>query len=1052
MLMSKLRWLLPTALMLALVPAMAAAQETGVVSGRVLSAEDGSPLSGAQVEVQGTVRRAVTNQQGRYEITGVPVGRQAINVSLIGRAAGNRTVTVAAGGTVTADFTLAASALQLEGIVVNAVTGRVEKKRELGTNTASIQVAEIAKGPITKFADVLTGRTAGVNLQGVSGTTGTSQKLRIRGANSLSLSNEPLIYVDGVLFSNSKGLSVGVGGQDVSRLNDLNSEDIDNVEVLKGPAASALYGTAAANGVVLITTKRGRAGSTVYRVYAEGGRLEQKTSFPANFFTAQVNEPNADLFTAAGRVNRPAVTPCSNVEVATISSTTGQPLCRQDRTISFNPLEDSRISPFDTGDRTKFGFSASGGSEAVTFFLSGDKENETGVIDFNTLDKINLRANLTANLNDKWNAQVTTGYVNSDVALNANDNNIFSPLINGLLGLPLFLDPAIDAAERPRGRPSFGFGFNIDDIREIITFQEVDRFTLGLNTNYRPLTWLSANANVGLDYFSRTDSRTLQPGRLPIAATFTPGQRFALNADNYTYTANTSGVATFELSPSIISTSTLGASYNRELFESVSCFGVGIVEGTRSCSATSSQFSVDEGFSEVITVGGFFQQQFAFRDRIFLAGSLRGDNNSAFGSDFGFIYYPGASLSWVVSEEPFFPTSGFLSNLRVRTALGSSGLRPNFRNAVTLFGPVSVTTDAGDVSGVTLSATGNPDLEPERTTEFETGLDAGLFNDRVSVEFTYFNKRSQDALISRRLPPSFGLTGSVFDNLGQIRNWGTELGLDARVIEADRVRFNMRLSATILDNEIEELGRGVEPIVFNRGTQRHQEGFPPGAFFARPFTFNDANNDGKLSIDEVSFDATRFTVVRRTDLQGNVITDTIPEVFVGRSLPTNTQAITANLTLFKYLTLTSLFERRAGMQQVNDTESFRCAIGFGRRNSSGQGGCNALFNPDASLDEQARFIADRFLGTPAGYIEDADFVKWREASVALGIPPTISRRLPVLEGATLTFAGRNLRTWTDYTGLDPEINESGGSSNFTQGEFNTQPPVRYFTARLDLTF
>ncbi len=1060
--MYNFRMLFATLAALALLPAAGFAQN-GVISGRVTAAEDGGPLSGAQLSVEGTVRRAVTNQQGRYEITGVPAGAHVVDVSLLGRASGNRSVTVVAGQTVTADFALQQTALELEGLVANAVTGRSERKRELGTNTASISVAEIPKGPITKVADVLTGRTAGVNLQGVSGTTGTSQKLRIRGANSLSLSNEPLIYVDGVLFSNSKGLSVGVGGQDASRLNDLNAEDIEDIEILKGPAASALYGTSAANGVVLISTKRGRAGSTVYRAYAEGGVLGQTTDFPANFLTVQVNDPNADLFTDAGRLNNGTtaaeraartgpISACTNVEAGTISSTTGQPLCRQDRTVSFNPLEDDRISPFDTGDRTKFGVSASGGSEAVTFFLSADKEDETGVIDFNTLDKANLRANLNANLNDKLSVQLTSGYVNSDVAFNANDNNIFSPLINGLLGLPVFLDPALDAAANPRGRPSFGFGFNISDIEEIITFQEVDRFTVGVNTNYRPLSWLSGNVNLGLDYFSRTDSRTIQPGRLPIAATFTPGQRFALNADNYVYTGNTSGVAVFDLSSRLVSTSTAGASYNRELFESVSCFGVGVVEGTRSCSATASQFSVGEGFSEVITLGGFLQQQFALNDRLFVSGSIRGDDNSAFGTDLGFIYYPGASVSWVVSDEPFFPQINFLSNLRVRTALGTSGLRPNFRDAVTLFGPVSVATGGSDVSGVTLSATGNPDLEPERTTEYELGLDAGLFGDRVSAEFTYFNKQSRDALISRRLAPSFGLTPSVFDNLGEVRNSGTELGLNARVIDADKFRLNMRLSATTLDNEIEELGRGVEPIIFNRSTQRHQEGFPTGAFFARPFTFNDANNDGRLSIAEVSFDTTRFTVVQRTDLEGNLITDTIPEVFVGRALPSNTQALAADLTLFKYITLSSLFERRAGMRQVNDTESFRCAVGFGRRGSTGQSGCSAVFDPDASLEDQARFIADRFLGTPIGYIEDAEFVKWREASIALGIPPTISRHAPVLEGATLTLAGRNLATWTDYTGLDPEINESGGSSNFTQGEFNTQPPVRYFTARLDLTF
>ena len=1045
--MKMFRWLLAAFVAVTVLPAGLLAQQRGTIVGRVTAQENGAPLTGVNVTVQGTVIRAVTDQQGQYRLNGVPVGRQTVDVSVINRESANRVVTVTAGETpAVANFVLNIRATELEGIVVNAITGQQERKREVGSNVATIQVADINKGPITKVADVLTGRTAGVNLQGVAGTTGTSQRIRIRGANSLSLSNEPLIYVDGILFNNGTG-GIGVGGQDFSRLNDLNSEDIASIEVLKGPAASALYGTAAANGVLLITTKKGRAGTPEWRVYGEYGTLENFVDFPEQFLTFQVNNPNAPLLTESGRLNigtaaqRRAGTapfvPCPNLDFAA-------GLCRQDRTESLDLLSDPRTTPFQTGNRQKLGLSVSGGSEAVTYYLSADTEDEEGVISFNTLEKQNYRANLTARVGSKANIGVSAGYVNSDVALNANDNNIFSPLINGLLGTPVFIE-GFDTLRGPGQRPGLGFGFGINDIREIVAFQDVDRFIGGLNANYVPLPWLTANASVGLDFFSRHDQQTVQPGRLPIAASFTPGRRTSQHSASYQYTGNTSATAQFDLRENLVSTSTIGASYNRQLLEGTLCFGVGIVEGTRSCSATSSQFRVSEEFSEIITIGGYFQQSLAFNDRLFLTGSVRGDDNSAFGQNFGFIYYPAASVSWVVSEEPFFPEVGFLSNLRLRTAYGQSGLRPNFRDAITLFEPVAVQSEGRELSAVTLSRTGNDLLEPERSTEWEFGGDVGLFNDRVAAEFTYYNKRSEDALISRRLPPSFGLTPSVFDNLGSIRNSGTELALSIRAVERDWTRLNLRVSATTLSNEIEDLGPGVEPIVFNRGTQRHQEGFPAGAFFAKPIKFNDANNDGKLTRSEVSVDSSKFIQVRNAD--GEL--ETLPLQFVGPSLPTNSQSLSAELTLFKFLNFSTLFERRAGNFTVNDTERFRCTTGFSRLT---QGACAAVFDPNASLEAQAAFIGERFLGTRIGFIEPADFVKWREVAVRIGTPTFVSRHLPSLDGASLTLSGRNLATWTDYTGLDPEINESGGSSNFTQGEFNTQPPVRYFTARLDFLF
>jgi TonB-dependent starch-binding outer membrane protein SusC len=1009
------------------------AQERGTITGTATDAVTQAPLRGVQITLPGTNLGTLTNAQGRFTIGNISSGTHQLRANMIGYAVQEQAIEIVAGGTVSVDLALRQTAVELDALVVNAVTGQAERRRELGTNTGTITSADLERAPITKIADVLTARTPGVTLQGVSGSLGTSQRIRIRGANSLSLSNEPLIYVDGVLFSTAGG-GIGIGGQNVTRLNDLNPDDIENVEILKGPAASALYGTAAANGVILITTRRGRAGDTRWRAYVETGTVQDRNRYPSTYLAYQANDPSARLFTASGVLNTSAYRACPNVDAA-------RGLCRQDDVASLNPFTDSRVQPFSTGQRTKVGLSASGGGDALTYFLSADRDDNTGIVAFNTEQRSNLRANFTARLRDDLNVQVTSSYTNSALTLNANDNNIFSPLINGLLMAP-YVPTADDlAASRPGQRPSYGFGFMLDDLEHAATTQEIDRFIVGANASYQPLTWLTWNANLGLDYFSGFNHQTVQPGRLPIAATWTPGRRTAIRNASHVYTGNLTGVATHALRPDLVSMTTVGASYSRNLLRNLQCQGVGLVEGARSCGATSSLFFVNEATTEIITVGALARQQLAFNDRVFLSASVRGDDNSAFGADFGFIYYPSVSASWVLSEEPFFPSLGPLSDLRLRTSFGTSGLRPNFRDAVTLLGPVSVSVDGQDASAVTLQMVGNTGLKPERTREYEAGFDAGFFQNRVALDFTYYDKLSRDALIRRQLAPSFGLTGTggttgaIFDNLGQIRNSGTELGLNAHVFESRNTALSLRLSATTLSNEIVSLGDGVEPIVFNRGTQRHQEGYPAGAYFQPRYTFEDENGDGRLSPDEVR------------------MIDSDP-VFLGTSLPTNTQSVTADLRMLRYLTISTLFERRAGHKQFNMTEEFRCTTGYNRIN---RGNCAAVADPNASLEEQARFIATRFHDTSAGYIEDASFVKWRELSLTLQTPTQLSRRFRTLDGASLTVSGRNLRTWTDYTGIDPEINETGSQmlvngGDFMQNEFNTQPAVRSLLVRLNLSF
>lgn len=1007
------------AMAFALTAASVSAQ-TGTITGIVTDAATGNPLVGVQMVIPGSNQGALTNQIGRYLILNVPAGSVEVRAVYLGFSQETQTVNVTAAGTATADFQLSTSAIQLEGVVVNTVTGRDQRLRELGTNTTTINVDQIEPASITSMSDLLSGRSEGVILQDVNGTTGSGQRIRIRGANSLSLSNEPLVFVDGVQYNSANTLSIGVGGQEAGRFNDLNPNDIANIEVVKGPAAAALYGTAAANGVLLITTKRGRAGDAEWNFYAEYGELEDKFEYPMNYMAySVVGDASAPFTLPSGAFNSTDYAYCPNRSAAAGT-------CTQDGVATFNTLLDARTRPFSTGNRGRYGASVRGGNDRVTYFVSGEIGDETGVINYNTLDKSSVRANLNAAINDQVDLSVTTGYTKQSTGFNSNDNSIFSPILAGLLGEGYYV-PREDGADPEDGenRRNYGFGLNQVDNAHYVINDEVDRITLGSNAQYRPANWLSLNATGGLDFISGHTFRTLQPGLLPISQAFANGIRESDRSSRYTYTFNSSAVGTFTVQPELFSTTTVGVSYNRSLLNRTECYGSSLIQGTSSCGTTAALFSVDEDFSEVIQVGGYVATELAWRDRVFLSGALRGDDNSAFGADFGFITYPSASLSWVVGEEDWFPELSFLSSFRVRTAWGTSGLRPDFRDAVTLFNPTTVATDGGDVPGITVSSTGNLELKPERSTEYEVGFDAAMLNERLGVEFTYFNKKSRDALISRQLAPSLGVATSRFENLGEIKNAGTELAVNLAAFQAEDVGVDLRVALTTLDNEVVDIGEGVEDIVFNRGLQRHREGFPAGGFFAIPFTFDDADGNGLLSDDEVT------------------VGDEVE--FIGPALPTYQLSAGGEVRLFDWFRMSTLFEARGGNYQGNDSEAFRCGFRSTR-------GCEAVGNPDASLERQATYIADRFLASQYGTIEKADFVKWREVSFTLSAPESLTSSVPQLDGVSLTLSGRNLATWTDYTGLDPETVEGGGSANFSQSEFNTQPPVRYFMIRLNYNF
>ena len=1046
----------------AITPALGAAQQTnGTVTGTVTDRASGRPVGDMQVTVVGTQRGAVTDAQGRFRIAGVPAGSRQLRARRVGYGSTTQTVTVVAGQAASADFSVAAAAAALSEVVVNAITGERQQRLEAGTNIGRVNVDSLPKGPVTQFSDVLQGKVAGVTLQDAAGTVGSGQRIQIRGANSLSLSNDPLIYIDGVLTSNNKTTFIGAGGQDFSRLNDINFEDVENVEVLKGPAASAIYGSAAANGVILITTKQGRTGAPQYRAYAESGPVNDITRYPVNYAaltTFTSGQPYYVVNLAQGingflniRSLLGSGAPydiCPNYEAAAGG-------CTQNVRLSFDQLRDSRTTPFQTGSLSTAGLSVSGGGSAVTYFISGDKNRNFGSLRPNDADRNSLRSNLTARVNPNLNLTVQANYITSTTDRLNNDNSLFSPIANGYFGPAQYI-PGMesDTVSTPGSRLGDLFGYNNGDVRNVVLNQTVNRLVTSAQANYTPLSWLRINGNVGLDNVSTLEQQTIDPKfQIPLAQSYLLGNRQALRSSEQIYTANVSASGTFNLMRDLTSTSTLGTIYQEDLITGVSCYGVSIPSGLSSCSAAATQFQISEPFSDFKTVGGFARQEFGYADKLFVSAALRADNNS--GLSGGLSYFPQAQASWVLSRESFFPHVPALSLFRLRTAYGQAGARPGYGLAATSYSNYGSLSGGAENSAILFNNVGNPSLQLERTTEAEAGFDANFAGDRVTLEYTYFGRRTRNELIARPLAPSSGLytgpgaalgsnsnanLGQVYQNLGAVTNKGNELGLGANVVTTRNFSLSTRLTATTLSNHVVTLGNGVPPIILAAfdGVQQVRVGYPAGGFFAAPITYTKPKSGNLLSVSDVRVDSSKF--IPRTGF-----------AYLGSPLPTNTQGLSFDVGFLRNFHLTTLFERRAGNKQFNFTESFRCTT---TNSAPLYSVCGGLGNPNASLASQAAAIAainPQFGNTQAGYIEDARFIRWRELTLRYDVPQSVAARyLRIRNGLSISASGRNLKTWTPYTGIDPEVNTYGSGQSFVQGDFNTQPPSRTITFRVNV--
>ena len=992
----------------------------GTVSGRVTDVATGQPIAQARVLVSGTQVGTLTAENGRYTLRVPTTGTVSLDVNRIGYEAKKVTVTVSGTAPAVADVALTQAAFSLAA-VVTTVTGQ-QRKVELANATSQIAVADkIAELPVSTVGQLLSGRSAGVQVVS-AGATGAGSRIRIRGQSSLSLSNDPVVIIDGVRMTAATGSSsIGVGGSAPSRLDDLNPEEIENIEVIKGPSAATLYGTEAANGVINITTKRGKAGATRWNFYTENGRITDPNSYPLMYYGWGTQLTGA---TAGNRVRCPAISIAAGI-------------CRADSLRVGNAFQIDSLSPVDVGGRQQYGMQVSGGTDRVQYFVSGETEVETGIYKMpeieirrlaaergtavpssqirpNALDRNSLRANLTAQLASNATLQISSGFINSRQRLPQNEDN-GNGLMVGMLGGE-WREDLVDG----RGVKLLGWrAFPMGDILARTTSQATNRFINSAQLQYSPATWLTTRATVGVDFAARNDIgiNLFDQGVLGVNRV---GQVTSNRTEINQQTVDIGGTATRQFFPWLNSKTSVGMQYIRNYFALTGGTGQSLPPGATTISAAAVR-NASESTDEKRTLGYYIEQVFSVNEKLFITAGLRRDAASAFGKDFRAVNYPKVGASWVVSDQGFFPVTDWISSLRLRATYGASGQIPGTTDALRFFSPFATTISGqADQPGVSIGALGNANLRPEFSAETEAGFDLTLFEGKSNVEVTYYNKNTTDALIERRVAPSIAGVTSRFENIGNVRNSGLELVYNQKVVSTDQLGLEFVLTGSTNKNELITLGEGVSPIPSgNRNTQLNSPGFPLYGLWGRTYTYNDANSDGLLVAGEMTYG----------DFQ-----------FIGPTYPTRELAFSPTIELLgRKLRISGQVDSKWGMKKLNNTKRHQCQAGI-----SWQG----LYN-GAPLEDQAKAVAAA-ASIFTGFYEDGSFTRLREMAVSYQMPDRWAKALRASRW-NLVLTGRNLGVWTPFTGVDPETTV-GNSDTRGNEEFFSTPPMRYWTFRMNFNF
>ena len=1032
---------------------------TAIIEGRITDATSSRPLENVQVTIDGTQLGAFTNAQGAYRITGIAVpagtGSVMLRVRAIGYTRETRVVPVVAGQTVKRDVAVTVSAVQLNQVVVTGSGQKTEVKR-LG-NTVAVIIPP-ANAPINDMSNLLTAREPGVTGLVSGGLSGEGAKIRIRGNASLSQSNEPIIFVDGVRMNSGGGYGIGNGGGgSPSRIDDIDPTTIERVEVLKGAAAATLYGTEASNGVIQFFTKTGSSGSPRWTA-----SLQQDAVSFGNRIA-----PNSGYARTQARAD----------SLATYWNIPGLK--------AFQVFEVPVFRDYfqETGTGNTFATSVQGGGAAVTYFASGRYLSENGPFGgadlgpaVDAVRRIQTSANLSLVPSQKLRIRFNNSYFNTQNKSPENNNNIYGVNSLSYMARPELANCNLSTYVSPGRCSGAGNAFGNQafatarEAMQVTNETGSQRYVGILDGSYAQTGNLTLSSTVGFDYTAQRDFGLSPFGynvdqftsNNPDGArqTFSSGTRVLTLDGKIAYNRNFSDQWT---TSTVVGLQVFNNRTTTQTGSSTSFPGPGIeVVG-----AGGLNINVGESFITTVNGGYFAQTQIGWHDWIFGTGGGRYDFSSAFGKSAGGVFYPKLSLSVVPSDRKSW-SSTLLPQLRLRAAVGRSGRQPGAFDQFTTFSPL--VTSAG--SGLLPSQLGNSGLRPEISTEIEGGFEAGLLHNRLGLEFTYWKRNVADALVPRTFAQSGGFRSAQLTNIGTIDANGMELSLRGTAIRKASSSLELFANAAYLKQTLTSLG-GAPAIRVSGGYARYRvylkAGDPLGSIYeprlaaqcgangpvnnklGKPINCYTAsqlpiNFNGRGSAATAAEVLAYFALPR--DIQSSAVQNVLQPLLadydgsnilfeqnVGTNIPKWTGAFGGTYSFKQHWKIQSTLEYRTGYKVQNLTDGFRLSqhpsIGSNRKEFSDIQSVmqNPASTPEQRVAAATTYITQyrRLLEPGLNQAQDGSFLRWRELAVTYDLGSSMARRVG-FKTAAVTLAGRNILMWTKYPGLDPESNENGRGS------------------------
>jgi TonB-linked SusC/RagA family outer membrane protein len=1001
--------------------------QAGTIAGTVTDAKSGLPIPDVSVTVDGSALGARSGARGEFRLINVPGATARLRFNRIGYRARTIDATV---GEAALRVEMTEMSVQLDAVVVTGTAGDAQR-RALGNSVPHLDVTSSVAlaGTPAKFQDVLSSSVPGVRILRASGDIGTGGTTRIRGAGSLSLSNEPLIYVDGVRVNNQAAVqSLAFRTQDSpSRVNDLNVEEIESIDVLKGPSAATIYGTEASNGVINITTKRGRAGRPTVEGHFEAGAAwlqDPENRYPSNFYLHR-----------GGDYRNPSDIREFNVQKFQIAR--GFP----------------RI--FSTGTPWGGGGSISGGNDQLRYYFATDYKREEGAVDYNWQNKFSTRANLGyTNSDAKFRADLNLGALRAQTR-GASGRQPITTSILWACDFPWCEPTGPDTTKTGWNGPGHGFQFyRPEDYKGVEGYDNVSRITFSLQLNHHPFSWLRHRLTIGPDFTDNKSSDLVYrdpTGYFPFFAA-SRGQKEALALRSTFFTADYGATAEWTIMPDFVASTAGGAQYYFKQFDLQLAQGFEFPVPGPGDVGSGARRDASESFQENKTFGVYGQEQLSWKNRIFVTGALRADGNSAFGANFDAAYYPKFSASWVLSEEPFLANSKIISQLKLRGAWGRAGLQPDVFSAIQTYGPAVGTLGQG---GVTPRNFGNANLKPEIGEETELGFEAGLFDQRLGIDFTFYNKDIKDAIISAPLKPSRGFPGVQFLNIGKTRNRGIELGVDGSPV--NQRSWGLDLRGTIATNDAKILSLGGVPPTFIGASYIQQfnvEGFAPGSYFYKKVVSATIVPDTTCTrVAGACQGAPLFVLPLArnvmceggTDLgrgNGTVVScATAPRLYAGRPSPSWNGSLSGTLRIGSRTRLLTVVDYVGGLHTVvGDVGAQHTFFRNSRTSIAGDDPIVQGYRNDPN-------------GPGATGLMDAGFARLRTVSLTYELPERLARSLNASRGSVGVAADNMLFLWRaqkDSYGakwIDPElipnrVGEATGNYSYTQESWPQLARVR----------